>query len=212
MQVLYIFSFVALVCLTNVCAEGNLRRNLALKNDWFTGQAVTTTNGAVPRTTCPKGYYRPAGGSDLTSVTALRVDGCVGCPRGKYGDTTGLTNPVCSGSCPLGKYSDVTAVTTIKNCKLCPSGRYGQSPGLQSKLCSGKCPVGKYSTAGAVSSASCISCQFNLSGKQRGCTQDMVCMLKIVQCRHSSSSLLFTALDFTCLLIYVFAALINFQF
>jgi hypothetical protein len=141
--------------------------------DWFTSESVKTYNGAVPRTTCPKGYYRPSGGTDLTSVTALRVDGCIKCPRGKYGNTEGETDALCSGSCPLGKYSDVTGITSIYDCKNCPSGRYGGSIGMNKKSCTAACPAGKYSPAGSTSGATCTACDFNLSGKLRGCTQDM---------------------------------------
>ena len=145
----------------------------SLGKDWFTGESLETYNGAVPRTTCPKGYYRPSGGTDLMSVTALRVDGCVQCPRGKYGNTEGETDALCSGSCPLGKYSDRTGITSVFDCKNCPSGRYGASIGLQSKSCTAACAAGKWSPEGSTSSASCKVCEFNLSGKLGGCTQDM---------------------------------------
>ena len=52
-----------------------------------------------------------------------KVDGCVRCPKGHYGSTSGLTTPFCSGLCPLGKYSTFEGLTSASQCQLCPSGR-----------------------------------------------------------------------------------------
>ena len=161
------------LCLCVLCALCLSAASASLVQDWFTGQDTKTYNGAVPRTTCPNGYYRPAGGTNLASVSALRVDGCILCPRGKFGDREGETDALCSGSCPLGKFNERTGLTDINECKLCPSGRYGSSIGMTHNRCSGACAAGKWSAAGSISAALCVDCEFNLSGKKRGCAQDM---------------------------------------
>jgi len=148
-------------------------RVLSLSKDLFTGEGTKTQNGAVPRTSCPEGYFRPPGGTDLVSVVGPRLDGCVKCPRGKYGSAPGQTNSMCSGSCPTGRYSDVTGITDVSQCKLCPTGRFGATTGLSSQICSGNCPAGKYSEMGSVGTSFCLDCEFNLSGHKRECTQNM---------------------------------------
>ena len=116
-------------------AVDTVRRSLSLAKDWFTGESTRTENGVVPRTSCRKGYYRPSGGTHLTSVTALRADGCMPCPRGKYGDEEGKEDASCSGNCPLGKFSTQLALTDIELCKMCPMGRYGAITGNTNILC-----------------------------------------------------------------------------
>lgn len=150
-----------------------VHRALSITKDLFTGEAVKTVDGDVPRTSCPIGYFRPPGGTDLVSLIGQRLDGCVKCPRGKYGSAPGQTDNMCSGSCPTGKYSDVTGITDIFQCKMCPTGRYGATPGLKTAQCSAACPTGKWSEQGATGSNYCIDCEFNLSGHKRGCTQNM---------------------------------------
>jgi len=148
-------------------------RVLSLSQDLFTGEYTKTVNGAVPRTSCQIGYFRPPGGTDLVSVIGPRLDGCVKCPRGRYGGAPGQTDSMCSGSCPTGRYSDVTGITDPAHCKLCPTGRFGATPGLQTQMCSGNCPAGKFSEMGSIGSSYCQDCEFNLSGHTRGCTQNM---------------------------------------
>ncbi len=151
----------------------SIRRVLSLAYDWFTGENVRTVNGVVPRTSCRLGYYRPAGGTDLTSVTALRADGCIPCPRGKYGSSTGLQDSSCSGNCPLGKFSTQLALTDVGECKMCPLGRYGSATGMYDPLCSSACAAGKYvQVYPAKSSAACVLCPLGYSGKHP-CSQDM---------------------------------------
>ncbi len=147
------------------------RRGLSIVNDWFTGQSLKTRNGRVPRTACPIGFYRPAGGTDLKSIIGLRADGCVQCPRGRYGSTIGLTDSACTGPCPIGTYSDLPGLVDVTLCKLCPPGRYGAVSGLKSIDCTGACPAGRYSPEGSASGAACLVCDGHFSGKTGLCTQ-----------------------------------------
>ena len=87
-------------------------RSLSIKTDWFTSESLSTYNGDVPRTRCPAGKYRTSSGSNLISNKGLRVDGCIPCPRGTYGNVEGLTTSLCSGSCPKGRYSERIGLTT----------------------------------------------------------------------------------------------------
>ena len=99
---------------------------------------------------CTRGKYRGFKGSQRE---------CTLCPRGTYGDVSGLTSSTCTGQCPVGTYNDVLGARTIDDCRLCPQGKYGSLPGLTTKECSGSCPPGKYSDAvGITSITSCVRC------------------------------------------------------
>lgn len=151
--------------------EGHLRgrysRQLSSTEDALTGDIVKTFNGKVPRVRCEAGFYRPSGGSNLQMITGQKLDGCIPCPRGVYGSTTGLTDRSCTGSCPLGKYSSMVGRTSADDCLPCPLGRYGSGIALTSSLCSGACPTGKYSQLeGATSVSACTPCDLG----EQGCT------------------------------------------
>jgi len=138
----------------------SLRRFLSQTFNWFTGQSQVTKNGKIPVTDCPMGYYRPQGGTSLKMVTGPREDGCLPCPRGKYGSTTGLTTSSCTASCPLGTYSSRVARTSALECELCPPNTYGLQSGLTTSACSGTCKPGTYSKAfGATRVTACVACQ-----------------------------------------------------
>lgn len=143
------------------------RRRLSLSTDLVVGENVKTINGHVPRVTCPKGYYRPASSNDLVLLTGPRTDGCLPCPTGRYGSTTGLILPLCTSACPLGTYSDMTALTSSTDCKPCPVGRYGSKAGLVTQSCSSKCPAGKYTTTvGNKYLSDCLTCPTGYRGWQ----------------------------------------------
>jgi hypothetical protein len=89
-----------------------LRRRTSLNYDLNTYETVRTYNGRVPRISCPMGFYRPTGGSDLAPISGVRQDGCVQCPRGRYGSAMGVTSAECSGPCPLGSYSTRMGLTS----------------------------------------------------------------------------------------------------
>ena len=69
--------------------DQNSRRQLSNKVDLITGQDIETFNGKVPEVICGPGYYRPPGGTNLKKVTGQKIDGCVRCPKGHYGSTSG---------------------------------------------------------------------------------------------------------------------------
>jgi len=141
-----------------------LRRRLSAKVDYLTGQSFVTINGVVPQFKCPVGTYRPKGSTKLIMTTGQRVDGCVPCPRGRYGSATGLKASSCSAPCPIGKYGSKVGMTSASDCQLCPPGRYGANTGLTGASCSAStcctaCVAGKYSNAeGASSVVTCLDC------------------------------------------------------
>ena len=109
--------------------DTNIWRRLSATFDLFTNETVRTYNGDIPLVSCPKGYYRPTSnlrsiethyGAAKSSNIFLkmdrqkvdptykgtvgsygnRYDGCVACPRGRYGDTSGLLTKFCTADCP----------------------------------------------------------------------------------------------------------------
>lgn len=141
-------------------------RALSIKTDWFTNEVVTTSNGDVPRTRCPIGKYRVDSGSNLASTPrkGVRVDGCIPCPRGRYGATEGLTSSSCTGQCPKGRYNDKLGLTAEADCTPCPVGRYGSSLGLTTKACTASCASGYYTkSTGTEASTDCIVCPLGYS-------------------------------------------------
>jgi hypothetical protein len=76
---------------------------------------------------CPAGSFCPSGSPTpvLCGVGQYSEGGasvCSACPGGVYGNTTGLSNPVCSGLCSAGFMCP--AGSTTPETQLCPSGRY----------------------------------------------------------------------------------------
>jgi len=140
------------------------RRRLSAKVDWFSGESLVTVNGMVPAVLCPAGTFRPPGSTKLQMVTGQRDDGCLPCPRGRFGSTTGLVSPACTGPCPLGKYGSQIGLASAASCQLCPPGRFGAGTGLTGASCTGTkcctaCAAGKYSIVeGATSIQSCLTC------------------------------------------------------
>jgi hypothetical protein len=123
--------------------------------------------------------YRAAGSSSLLRNGGFRQDGCMLCPRGRYGTTTGLTSSLCTGPCPIGKYRDTPGATSITDCRWCPEGKFGSSSGLTSRRCSGDCTSlntaskGYYSDkTGLVSSSACKTCPVGYRGWQ--CDWDLI--------------------------------------
>ena len=152
--------------------EHQSKRKLSLEFDLFTSERVTTTNGRVPRVSCPVGTYRLPGGNDLVPISGVRQDGCVSCPKGTFGAVEGLTSRDCSGSCPPGSYSSRTGLTSADQCNLCPVGRYGGKSGLVSPGQCTKCPSQKFTrTKGSTVISQCLTCPVGYRGWQ--CTWDI---------------------------------------
>lgn len=138
---------------------GRVSRRLSAVTEPLSGQLVQTYNGHVPVLSCPVGFYRIAGNTDRFMVTAPRLDGCVECPRGTYGQTLSGTPCV---NCPMGKYGDEVGLKSINECQFCPQGRYGMKSGLTTSSCTGKCQVGKFSNMlGNTSPVNCMLCHAN---------------------------------------------------
>ena len=105
--------------------------------------------------------YRPGGSTNLVRVTGQRLDGCVACPRGRYGSTAGLTLSSCSGPCPIGTYGDETGLVSVAGCKPCPLGKYSAAAGIISESQCVACPAGRYSDVAALTNAGqCKICPF----------------------------------------------------
>ena len=135
---------------------GVVRRRLSAVTEPLSGQLVQTVNGHVPTLTCPVGFYRMAGNLDRFVVTAPRLDGCLKCPRGTYGQTISGTPCV---NCPLGKYGDEVGLKAVTECQFCPQGRYGLRSGLTTSSCTAKCPAGKFSDmTGSTTPLNCMKC------------------------------------------------------
>lgn len=142
------------------------------------GQPVKTYNGIVPLVKCPAGKYRPTGGTNLVLVSGQLNDGCIRCPRGRYGSLIGSTNPLCDAGCPAGRYGKNLGLKSLKECDFCPKGTYGPDSGLIHPfppfLNSGNipkscqyCPSGRYSdNIGLTSEKNCDKCEVGYSGWQ----------------------------------------------
>ena len=79
------------------------------------------------RALCARGRYS-------TGVSAGQVP-CAPCPRGRYGETSGLKTSQCTGACPQGKFSDKLGVATIADCQPCPPNTWSSLTGVTSNVC-----------------------------------------------------------------------------
>ncbi len=147
---------------TNFKSSSEIKRRLTLDKDWNTGVSVRTTNGVVPWVPCPTGYYRIVKNPKLNH----REDGCILCPRGRYGSTIGLTSSMCSGPCPRGRYGDFKGASSPDDCALCPFDTYGPTEGSTNPRCT-RCPDGFYNpNTGSTSLSACVKCPPNYFGNQ----------------------------------------------
>mmetsp|Transcript_2528 Transcript_2528/g.3619 ORF Transcript_2528/g.3619 Transcript_2528/m.3619 type:complete len:251 (+) Transcript_2528:189-941(+) len=108
---------------------------------WYSDgeESLETVNGVLPTLSCPLGSYRDFGNRHLRRPGGLRMEGCIECPKGRYGSSTRLKNSLCTAPCPRGTYRDKTGGTSAADCTLCPEGTYGDEEGLTTKECSGYC-------------------------------------------------------------------------
>ncbi len=147
---------------TNLYSDIKQTRRLSIERDWETNTILRTKNGIIPIVPCPIGSYRIIKNSKLNN----RSDGCILCPRGRYGSTIGLTSSLCSGPCPRGKFGDYKGASSPNDCSPCPFDSYGPSEGSTNPSCV-KCPVGTYNpNLGSSTFASCIKCPPNYFGNQ----------------------------------------------
>lgn len=119
---------------------------------------------------CPKGYYCNEG---------IKFP----CPRGSFGNTSGLSTPDCSASCISGEYCYEASITPILCPKgsycpngvdilPCPSGRYGNLMGLSTSNCSGLCLRGYYCSEGSTNSRSSV-CPAGRYGSVKGLSSSL---------------------------------------
>jgi len=145
----------------------------SLEFDLNTNEDITTFNGQIGFTSCPAGKYRPSGSSNLKRKTGQREDGCVVCPRGRYGSSEGLTLSTCTGPCPLGKYGAGLGLKSALECINCPRDTYSSIAGIISQKQCDFCAVGKYTVGldGRTNSGQCKSCPKGYHTNQ--CTTDL---------------------------------------
>ncbi len=157
----YIIMLICFYFTLCICLENDTRR-LSLSKDWETGVNVRTVNGQVPFVPCPIGSYRII----KTAKTNHRIDGCILCPRGRYGSTIGLTSSMCSGACSRGRYGDFKGASSPNDCTLCPFDSYGPNEGSTNPSCV-KCPLGTYNpNVGSTLFSDCKKCPPNYFGNQ----------------------------------------------
>ena len=101
------------------------------------------------RALCARGRY---------SITHAGQVPCLPCPRGRYGDTYGLTESSCTNSCGPGKYQPKLGVETVADCMLCPPNTWSSLSGVTSDICT-PCSTGRYNLLwGASQQAACLVC------------------------------------------------------
>ena len=109
---------------------------------------------------CTAGYRCPAG-SLVPTVSACGIGSyslagaaaCSQCPAGRFGNTTALTTPDCSGPCAPGYYGSTTGMGYPTCQAACSAGFY--CPAGTVTMTANRCPRGQYSTLGA---AACTNC------------------------------------------------------
>jgi hypothetical protein len=78
-----------------------------------------------------------------------------------------LTSSLCSGYCPKGTYGEFTGLSSVNQCKPCPPGTYASIPGSQSSACSSSCPLGTYNDVyGSKTVRDCKKCPYGYRGWQ----------------------------------------------
>jgi hypothetical protein len=108
--------------------------------DWYLHEKINPIrNGAYPIFDCPRGHYRDFGDPQKGRPGGILLDGCMKCPKGHYGNSTGLKSPQCTSPCPKGTYLDRKGGTSLDDCISCPEGTYGEKQGMISSQCSGSC-------------------------------------------------------------------------
>jgi hypothetical protein len=107
---------------------------------WYTQDAtLQTRQGLLDDLECPLGHYREFGSPMQGIPGGTRMDGCIKCSRGRFGNTTQLTSSNCTAPCPMGTFRATTGATSIEDCARCPEGTYGNTTGLTTSKCSGSC-------------------------------------------------------------------------
>jgi hypothetical protein len=116
------------------------------------------SNQVLQPAACPLGYY---------CSFAAGASVALPCPAGRYGGSTGLTSPSCSGpctqgwfcaagstsptqytsaSCPVGSWCNAANGTAVQPCA---GGYYGATAGLSTPTCSGPCNASYWCAPGS---------------------------------------------------------------
>ena len=103
------------------CPEGTGNPLIALPGYYTIGNSRTTRFAQQP---CSPGTY---------CINGVVYD----CPAGRFGITSRLASPECSGPCAVGHYCP--SASTSRDEHPCPIGRYGATEGLGDSMCSGPC-------------------------------------------------------------------------
>mmetsp|Transcript_51911 Transcript_51911/g.60682 ORF Transcript_51911/g.60682 Transcript_51911/m.60682 type:complete len:247 (-) Transcript_51911:191-931(-) len=141
---------------------------------WFDEEELLETkNGVIPTLSCPIGTYRDLGNQHLRRPGGIRLEGCIACPKGRYGTTTDLSSELCTAPCSRGTYLDRKGGSSQKDCIRCPVGTFGEEEGLTKAKCSGLCTDLNTSTTkyysidqGLVSRSQCKVCPNGYRGGQ----------------------------------------------
>ena len=147
-------------CALFVERTANSSNAVLVNNTFDSGGLVCASNTMISignelRFICQLGSYMPPTPLSVDSTSAFQ--GCkYPCPASTFGNTSGLTSPLCSGPCPLGHYCpEATVVPTP-----CPPGRHitpiaGVGSALESCL---PCAPGSYNPTPGRAHGSCIPC------------------------------------------------------
>ena len=107
------------------------------KGKWSSLVGLTSDSRCAGR--CPRGTY-----GDMTGLKAATQ--CKDCAAGKWSNRTGLTaGTACVDSCSLGKWSAIAGLSSDAQCDLCAKGTFGQSVGFTSNGQCTRCARGKFS-------------------------------------------------------------------
>ena len=121
--------------------------------------------------TCPKGYFQ----DPENPIEKLITPACDACPRGRYGDQTGIESEDDGEKrhckpCAAGKYSTFPAETLEESCLECAAGFY--SP-LEAQWSCEICERGRYQASKA--QANCTFCEYGKFSSDEGNTDESRC-------------------------------------
>eukprot|EP00937_MAST-01D_sp_MAST-1D-sp2_P001724 g1724.t1 len=114
------------------------------------GTGYWCTEESAAQEPCGAGYYCPEPGATRFPCAAGRYQtsatetGCELCPGGRFGNTTGLADPACSGACDAG--FSCSPGSASHNGTACPAGSYCDGAGTNVSVV---CPAGHFCDAEA---------------------------------------------------------------
>jgi hypothetical protein len=99
---------------------------------YFYFEGFSNAGEAIQAVKCPAGFWCPVSSSGSQQFR---------CPGGTYGESTGLSNPACSGFCKAGCVCDEGSTNSCQ--EPCPAGYYCVQ-GTGGSVSPIICPVGYY--------------------------------------------------------------------